>query len=79
MQIIFRLETPITLTQSPFIDADNFDFELNDLPGGGALLKGLGGLGQLVGLPLSRAFDDINIVQSKRQFFTPNMNGGIGG
>lgn len=72
-------ETPIALTQSPFVDPDNFDFELNDLPGGGALLKGVGGLGQLVGLPLSKAFDDVNVIQSKRQFFTPNMNGGIGG
>jgi hypothetical protein len=67
------------LTQSPFVDPANYDFRLNDLPGGGALLKSRAGLGQLVNLPLSKAFDDVNIIQSKRQFFTPNMTGGLGG
>lgn len=67
------------LTQSPFIDPSNYDFRLNDLPGGGALLKSRAGLGQLANLPLSKAFDDVNIIQSNRKIFTPNMNGGLGG
>jgi len=67
------------LTQSPFVDPANYDFRLNDLPGGGALLKSIGGLGQIINLPLSKSFDDVNIIQSNRKIFTPNMNGGLGG
>lgn len=69
----------ITLTESPFVNPDNYDFKLNDLPGGGALLKSRAGLGQLVNLPLSQAFDDINVIQSSKKIFLPNMTGGIGG
>lgn len=72
-------DTLIFLSQSPFVDPDNFDFRLNDLPNGGALLKGIGGLGQIINLPLSKSFDDVNVIQSSRKIFTPNMNGGLGG
>ncbi len=67
------------LTESPFVDPNNFDFRLNDLPNGGALLKSRAGLGQLVNMPLSQAFDDINLIQSNRKIFFPNMSGGLGG
>lgn len=67
------------LTQSPFVDPDNYDFRLNDLPGGGALLKSIGGLGQIVNFPLSKSYNDINTIQSNPRVFIPNMSGGIGG
>jgi hypothetical protein len=48
------------------------------LPGGGALLKSAGGLGQIINFPLSQSFDDVNTVQSNRKIFFPNMSGGLG-
>jgi hypothetical protein len=67
------------LSQSPFVDPDNYDFRLNDLPGGGALLKSRGGLGSIINMPLSASFEDPGIVQGPRKIFLPNMSGGIGG
>ena len=64
---------------NPFVDPDNYDFRLNDLPGGGALLKGRGGLGSIVNLPKSTSFEDPGVVQANRKIFLPNMSGGIGG
>ena len=66
-------------TENPFIDPDNYDFRLNDLPGGGALLKGRGGYGSIINMPLSTSFEDPGVVQGSRKIFLPNMSGGIGG
>ncbi len=65
-------------TQNPFVDPNNYDFRLNDLPGGGALIKSLGGLGSIVNMPLSTSFEDPGVVQSNKKIFLPNMSGGIG-
>jgi len=67
------------LTQSPFVNPDNYDFRLNDLPGGGALLKSRAGLGSIINMPLSTSFEDPGVVQGARKIFLPNMSGGIGG
>jgi len=67
------------LTQIPFVDPNNFDFRLNDLPGGGALLKGRGGYGGIINMPQSVSFEDPGILQGSRKIFFPNMSGGIGG
>jgi len=74
-----QLDNFINLTQNPFNDPDNNDFRLNDLPGGGALLKANGGFGYIPGFSSVPGFEDASLLQSKRQFFTPNMTGGLGG
>lgn len=72
------LDDLINITQSPFVDPDNYDFRLNDLPGGGALLKGRGGIGSIINMPLTTSFEDPGVVQSSRRLIIPNMSGGIG-
>ena len=67
------------LTEPPFVNPDNFDFRLNDLPGGGALLKSRGGLGSIINMSQSTSFEDPGVVQASRKIFSPNMLGGIGG
>ena len=73
------LDDVIACSQNPFVDPDNFDFRLNDLPGGGALIKGRGGLGSIINLSRSTSFEDPGVVQANRKIFLPNMSGGIGG
>lgn len=73
------LDDVIQCSQNPLLDPDNFDFRLNDLPGGGALLKSRGGLGSIINMPSSTSFEDPGVVQGARKIFLPNMSGGIGG
>jgi hypothetical protein len=73
------LDDVIRCTENPLLDPDNYDFRLNDLPGGGALLKGRGGYGSIINMPLSTSFEDPGVVQGARKIFLPNMSGGIGG
>jgi len=73
------LDDVIKCTQNPLLDPDNNDFRLNDLPGGGALLKSRGGLGSIINMPSSTSFEDPGAVQGARKIFLPNMSGGIGG
>lgn len=61
---LFWRNNTITLSASPFVDAANGDFRLNDTPGGGALLRSVGYPSAFPGLPLTTNFGDIGAVQT---------------
>jgi hypothetical protein len=60
----------ISLTENPFTDPEGLDFTLNDLPGGGTLLKGLGWPSALPGLTGTN-YPSVGV-------YTPNPGGGGG-
>lgn len=67
---------PIFLTQSPFVDAANGDFRLNDEPGGGRLCKGIGIISPFYSVSASRNIN-AGAYQSQVNPININMTGGM--
>lgn len=67
---------PIFLSQSPFVDAANGDFRLNDEPGGGRLCKGIGVISPFYSVSASRNIN-AGAYQNQVNPIRVNMTGGM--
>jgi hypothetical protein len=62
---IASVPSDLTLTEDPFVDSANRDYRLNNKPGGGALCKNSGYVGNLPNLPNYRNYANLGYYKSK--------------